>query len=697
MSKFQTTLERLPNIAKYITVLLVILFISWLSPNSVRFKYLFEKGQTWSYEDLYAPFDFEIKKSQQEIALETSELEGEFSPYYQIDKQIASVKKDEFLQAFNKELKLAKIEQQYKDVIDRPYKYKKYASQFIDRVYNRGIIALEEEHVNNGQNFVINVVNGNSVEQKNIQNINTVNDVYQWLDDSLLYRSKLEEPEFIFGLFEQTFIPNLSFNDTLTKRLRAEELNSISLTKGMLEKGELIIAKDETITEDIYQRLVSYQAHYEGEVVEQQPQSYVLLGYFLLTSLIVGIFLLYLQYRATHVYDHFSRVVFMLLWLVVYSYFVYIVEENQALSAYLIPFCIVPIVIKNFFDERLALFTHIVVVLIASYLSSLDYEFTFMQILAGIVAILAYTDSRDWSRFFFTILYIAFAYLFAYLGLSLIKEGTFSTLDFSVYPWLIINVFLTLLAYPLIPLLERLFGFTSSITLVELSDLNRPLLKELSLKAQGTLQHSLQVANLSEAAASAIGADALLVKVAALYHDIGKMTKPEMYIENQSGKNPHDNLTNLESAKLIIEHVEEGVKLAKKHRLPQVLIEFIKTHHGDTRVEYFYRKERNEHPKKQFDESLFRYPGPRPQSKEETILMIADSLEAASKSLKNPTGQDIDKLVNSIIAGKITNGQFTNSKISFDELEKCIKVFKQLLRSINHVRIEYPPASEKRK
>ena len=695
MSKLQTTLEKLPNIAKYITVLLVILFISWLSPNSVRFKYLFEKGQTWRYEDLYAPFDFAIKKTKQEIKLETAHLRGEFSPYYQIDARISNSKKDQFLLAFDKELNLAKAEQQYNDVINRPNKYKKYASQFIDRIYNRGIIDLEEEHETKGQDFVINVVNGNTVEQKTIQRINTVEDVYQWLDDSLLYRSKLQEPEFIFRLLEETFIPNLSYNDTLTNRFRQKELNAISQTRGMLKKGDLIIAKDGIVTDDIYQSLISYQEYYEGEVIEQQSQTYILLGYFLLTSLIVGIFLLYLQYHAKHVYDHFARVAFMLLWLVVYSYFVYVVEGNNALNAYLIPFCIVPIVIKNFFDERLALFTHIVVVLIASYLSSLGYEFTFMQILAGIVAILAYTDSRDWSRFFFTILYIAFAYCFAYLGLSLIKEGSFSTLDFSVYPWLIINVFLTLLAYPLIPLLERLFGFTSSITLAELSDLNRPLLKELSLKAQGTLQHSLQVANLSEAAASAIGADALLVKVAALYHDIGKMAKPEFYIENQSGENPHVKLTNFESAKIIIDHVEEGVKLAKKHRLPPVLIDFIETHHGDTRVEYFYRNELHQHPNKEFDESLFRYPGPRPRSKEETILMVADSLEAASKSLKNPTGEDIDKLVNKIIAGKITNGQLTNSKISFDELEKCIKVFKQLLRSINHVRIEYPPESKK--
>ncbi|MCB0645001.1 MAG: HDIG domain-containing protein, partial [Phaeodactylibacter sp.] len=244
--------------------------------------------------------------------------------------------------------------------------------------------------------------------------------------------------------------------------------------------------------------------------------------------------------------------------------------------------------------------------------------------------------------------------------------------------------------YPLIPLLERIFGFTSSISLVELSDMNRPLLRELALKAPGTLQHSLQVANLSEAAADRIGADPLLVKVAALYHDIGKTLNPEYFIENQSGNNPHGEISHLESAKMIIGHVTEGAKLAQKYRLPKVLIDFINSHHGTTRVEYFYRNYVKENPDKEFDETLFRYPGPKPQTKEETILMMADSLEAASKSLKNPTGQDIDNLVDRIVNGKVEHGQLDESAMTFEELQQCKEIFRSRLRSINHVRVEYP-------
>ncbi|MEM1220139.1 MAG: HDIG domain-containing metalloprotein, partial [Bacteroidota bacterium] len=394
-------------------------------------------------------------------------------------------------------------------------------------------------------------------------------------------------------------------------------------------------------------------------------------------------------------FDRINGLLFVLFFVLAYSYLIYAVDSTEVLSAYIIPFAIVPIVIKIFYSDWLALFTHLVIILIASFISSLGYEFTILQLLAGIVAILSNSDTRNWSGFFRTMIFIYFTYALAYIGLSLMQEGGVSLDDGYFFVWIFLNAFLTLLAYPLVPLLERLFGFTSSISLMELSDMNRPLLRELAIKAPGTLQHSLQVANLSEAAADRIGADALLVKVAALYHDIGKTANPEYFIENQSGYNPHDELDHLSSAKMIIGHVTEGLKLAKKARLPKVLLRFIETHHGTTRVEYFYRNFIKENPEREFDESIFRYPGPKPLSKEETILMIADSLEAASKSLKTPTGQDIDQLVNKIIEGKIAHGQLDDSTLTFAELELCRDVFRQRLRSMNHVRVEYPEEQKK--
>jgi putative nucleotidyltransferase with HDIG domain len=578
---------------------------------------------------------------------------------------------------------------QFADVRLNPTKYRQYGMYFLQRLYKRGIIRLQESHNEKAEDFVVNVVSGNSTRQKTLEYMLTEKAAQEMLRDSLPY-SRLREPEFLFPLLEDGIAPNVFFNADLTAKERERILNNVATSQGMVRKGELIVPKDGIVTASIYQKLISFKKQYEEEVTADKSDLGVFAGYFILTSLIIGVFIFYLRLFALEIFSRFNKLLFILMWLVVYSYLVFVVEKADILSAYLIPFCIVPIVIKTFYNARLALFTHIVVVLIASFLSSLGYEFTFLQILAGIVVLLSDVDTRDWSRFFSSMLYIFFTYALAYFGLSLIEEGKVSTIDWTVYTWIFLNVFLTLLAYPLIPLLERLFGFTSSISLVELSDMNRPLLRELAIKAPGTLQHSLQVANLSEVAARRIGADPLLVKVAALYHDIGKTKQPSFFIENQSGKNPHEGLSYLESAKIIIGHVAEGVKMARKHRLPPVLTKFIETHHGTTRTEYFYRSYMKENPDTAVDESLFRYPGPRPRTKEETILMMADSIEAACKSLKNPTGEELNNFIDKIIEGKITHGQFENSTMSFQELEQCKQEFKSIMRSIYHVRIEYP-------
>ncbi len=691
-NQFQTTLQNLPQIVKYILVLLVVVFISYLFPNNTKFKYNFEKGQTWRYEDLVSPFDFAILKPEAVRAQELEQLKNQFSPYYEVNQDVVRNTKQTFRDEFAKQLAIEKMEEVYADVPRNPDKYLNYGLRLIDFIYERGFIQLDDQHLDQGNTFVVNVRNQNTTQQRTLQSFIDLNKIDELVTDSL-FANGLKESEFLIPLLQGKFSSNIFYSIELSNKFLDAQINSISPSYGLVKQEELIIKQDGIVTDEIFQKLISYRAQYEAEVTSKKSHWGVFIGYFLLTSLIVGVFLLYLKYHAQKVFESFSRLIFMLMWLVLYSYLVYSVEQNSSLSTYMIPFCIVPIVVKIFFNDRLALFTHIVVVLIASFLSSLGYEFTFLQILTGIVAILANVEVRNWSKFFSSMLFIFGAYALGYLGLSLIKEGTFGNIDWSIYTWIFLNVFLTLLAYPLIPLLERLFGFTSSITLIELSDMNSPLLKDLSLKAPGTLQHSLQVANLSEAAADKIGADQLLVKVAALYHDIGKILQPQCYIENLGdGESPHNQFNNFESAKVIIDHVTEGIKMAKKARLPEIIIDFIRTHHGTTRVEYFCRKQMQDFPDKEFDESLFRYPGPRPSSKEQTILMMADSIEAACKSLKNPTGEDIDQFVDKIVSGKITTGQFVNSELTFEELGLCIFEFKKMLRSIHHVRIEYPKA-----
>ena len=688
----KSTIQNLPLIVKYLLVLGVIAFISLLFPNNLKFKYEFQEGQTWQYEDLVAPFDFAILKTNEEIENNRQQIEGEFLPIFEMDLNVAKKEKATFLAAFDQQISSENEGSQFEEVFNNPKKYKDYGLALLDRYFRQGIIEEAHPFKDRGSDFVLNVIKGNTEYRQTLQNILSLEDVLALMGDSLPY-APLREPEFIFPLIEHAFQPNLFYSESLTTRYKNEQLSAIATTKGRVKKGDLIIREEGIVTKDIHQTLLSFKSQYEVEVKQNKNHLVIFAGYFLLTSLIIGVLLLYLRIEAWEIMEKFNKLFFVLMWIVLYSYLVYIIESFDDLSVWMIPFCIVPIVIKSFYNDRIALFIHITIVLIASLLSSAGYEFTFLQILAGIVAVLTSKETR-WSAFFLSILYISITFGLGYLGLELIKEGSLLTIDWSDYAYLFTSFVLTLLAFPLIPLLERVFGFTSSIRLIELSDMNRPLLKKLSIEAPGTMQHSLQVANLAEAAATAIGANQLLVKTAALYHDIGKTIDPLCFIENQNGQNPHDKCSEIESAKIIIGHVREGVALAKKYRLPAVIIDFIKTHHGTTRVEYFYRNFLKNNPQEVAKLGDFSYPGPKPKTKEQTILMLADSIEAASKSLKNPNLEEISDLVDKLIDFKIKNEQLTESELNFEELEACRKVFKQLLKSILHVRVEYPEEVE---
>ena len=686
---WNTFITNLPTITRYAIILGLIVFISFLFPDHLTFKYEFEKGQTWRYDDLVAPFDFAIKKTDAELTAETAQLKADFSPYYEMDLEVVKQQKQLFKEAFNQQLNIVKDENQFLDVKANTNRYLSYGNRLLERIYERGIIQLAPVHQEKGKDFVINVLRGNVTQEQTLEYMLTLESAKALLTDSLPY-SRLAEPDFLYDPLEKAIKTNVSHSQALTEKFQEDALSSISKTRGLVKAGDLIIGRGSVVTDEVYQQLISLKEQFEKDLSTRSSQWMVFGGYLLLTALIVGIFIWYLWLNFPSYYRKYRDLLFLLMWLVIYGYLVYAVEHTRVLSAYLVPFCIVPILIKTFYNTQLAFFTHVTIVMIASFLSSLGYEFTVLQILAGIVVLLEEIDTKNWSRFFSSMVYIFMTYALAFLGLSLIQSGDINEVDWSVFSWIFINVFLTMLAYPLIPLLERIFGFTSPITLMELSDMNRPLLRELAIKAPGTLQHSLQVANLAEAAARKIGADPLLVKVGALYHDIGKSLNPTFFIENQGGKNPHEGKTPVESAALIIEHVQEGVQMAKKHRLPNVIVDFIRTHHGTTRVEYFYRLYANENPDKELDISLFQYPGPKPRSKEESIVMMADTIEAACKSLKNPTEEQINEMIDKLVSNKINQGQLEDAKISFRELELCKKEFKKVMKSVHHARIEYP-------
>lgn len=686
---FKTTLRRLPDIGKYALVLLTITFIAFLFPDAVRFGYQYDLGSVWSYTDLYAPFDFPIRKSQAELEKETARLQSEVAPCYVLAPQVGRQQKLVFEEAFRKQLEAYRNDEQFGDVVRNPRKYLDFGTGILDRLYSQGIVALEPEHESGGSNLVLNIVKGNTTQRYTIQKLLTVDKAQSTITDSLPY-SRLVNAEFLLPILPDAVIPNLFYDDSLTQRFRAEQMTGLAAYGGMVMKNDLIIGEGQVVTEEIYQKLESFEEAYTHEIRGGRSIWMVLLGYLILTALIVGIFVVYLQVYAKPIFNKFSWFVFILMWLLGYSYLVYAIEQTEVISLYIIPFCIAPIVTKILYSDRLAIFTHLVVVLIATFLSSMGYEFALLQLLAGVVAVMSNPDGRDWSRLFRSLGFVYLTYSLGYLGIAFVERGTLVADDRYFFGWIFLNVFLAMLAYPMVPLLERIFGFTSSVSLLEMSDLNRPLLQELALKAPGTLQHSLQVAHLAESAAQAIGADTLLVKVGALYHDVGKTANPEFFIENQTDRNPHDNGDYLESAKIIIRHVSEGVQMAKKANIPEVITSFIQTHHGTTRVEYFFRLYTKDHKEGESMESEFRYPGPKPTTREQSIVMLADSLEASSKSLKNPSGKDIDDLVDRIVSGKISNGQFEESQLSFEELEICKKVFQARLKSIHHIRLEYP-------
>lgn len=660
---------------RYGLALLVVVFISFLFPKQAPFPYTFTLGEPWNYEDLLAERDFDFQLAP--VAAREEPKAADALATYVRDAAIVEQKKAAYEQAFAQELQDIGMLAAYPDVSRRRASYLAFGRGFIERVYAKGIIGVKESSAATE----VRLLSDDGEEVVRLSDFYSPSEIALVVGDSL-FNSGLQEAEFLIPLLDGLFSPNIFYQEVATPDSSA--MPNFAPAVIPIYAGEKIIGRGEVVDEKRFQKLSTYKRFFG----KSSPG--IFFGYFLLTSILIGILLFYLFFNFKQVFQSIRQLIFMFFWLVVYSYLVYLLEATPSLSVYLIPFCIVPIVVKVFFNDQLALFVHIVVVLIASMLCSEGYEFTFLQIMAGIVVLLSNIEVRNWSRFFLSIFAILLAYGLGHLGLQLIQQGTLGGMDFSRLNLIALSVFLTMLAYPMIPLLERIFGFTSAITLVELSDMNRPLLKELSIKAPGTLQHSLQVGNLAEAAAGAIGADPLLVKVAALYHDIGKMKNPTFFIENQSSINPHDSKGDLESAQIIIDHVKEGEAMAQKAGLPQILIDFIKSHHGTTRTEYFYRNYRKKYPNQVLEEGSFRYPGPRPVSKEETILMLADSLEAACKSLQNPTGKSLNDRVESVVAGKIADGQLVNSALSFQELETCVREFKMLLRSIHHVRIEYP-------
>tara|TARA_R110002049_G_scaffold76250_1_gene196059 strand:- start:248 stop:2296 length:2049 start_codon:yes stop_codon:yes gene_type:complete len=654
--------------------------IVYLFPKSGKFKYSFEKGKPWQSENLQAPFDFAIKKSEEELALEKKTITENATLYFDLDTIIEKNVKERYSEAFNKSFS------------DSIYKNKriplfKAGGKILSNLYEYGVLT---ENYDFSEDKTVVILDGRVEKEETVFS----NLVKQDKITAIIEKALLDQDLNVFktgfvSLFFDLIEPNLVFDKSFTDKVLQEELNKISFTRGSIAKETLIISKGEIIEGDKFQVLKSLQSEYESQVWNESNYNWILFAYTLLVALALLMLLLFLIKYRKDVFENNTKVTFIFFNILLMVLITTLVINYNSQYIYVVPICILPLVFKAFFDARLGLFAHVITVLLLGSIVPNSYEYMFLQIIAGIVTILTVSELYKRANLFISVGQITLIYIIAYFAFFVIHEGSVETIKWQTFGMFVLCGLATLFVQPLIYAYEKLFGLVSDVSLLELSDTNSKLLKELSNKAPGTFHHSLNVANLAEASANEIGANAMLVRVGALYHDIGKMKSPTYFIENQStGINPHDELSSKESARIIIDHVISGIEIAKKQNLPDRVIDFIRTHHGTSLVYYFYMKEKEN--MSDADKADFSYTGPKPFSKETAILMMCDSVEAASKSLKNPTSAKIDAFVETIINKQIEEEQFLNANITFKEIQSIKKVLKHKLANIYHLRIEYP-------
>ncbi|MEZ5195319.1 MAG: HDIG domain-containing protein [Bacteroidales bacterium] len=538
--------------------------------------------------------------------------------------------------------------------------------------------------------YLIMVVTNNVATEKPLSDFFSIHTADKFIQEQVSAFDRIET-ELLIYVLENSIAQTIKYDPVITDKEKAALIDKISITRGMLQKGELIISKGELVTNEKFQELESLRLDYEAKLGSSYKHAGILVGQIILLSVSMVSLYLFLLFFRTDIFNENKKVVLILILILFMVIATALVVKFDASYLYLLPVCLIPIIVGVFTDTRLALFSHLITIIITGLIVPNSYEFVFLQLFAGIVTILSIVKLERRSQFFLTSFMIFMTYSVIYLGMTLIKEGTLEGIKYSYFGLFAGSAILTLFSYPIIFVFEKIFGLITDVTLLELSNTNNKLLRELALRAPGTFQHSMQMANLAEEAIYEIGGNPLLVRTGAMYHDIGKMNDPLYFIENQStGINPHDELTYEESAGVIIDHIIGGIEKAKKYKLPEQIIDFIRTHHGTRRTEYFYTLAKRENPDEQVDESLYTYHGPEPFSKETAVLMMADTVEAASRSLKKPDEESIGKLVESVIDKQMENRQFDNANITLRDIKKIKKVFKKKLMNIYHLRIEYP-------
>jgi len=681
IDSLKTNLGRIYRILLFIASCVVIIYFF---PKSGKFKYSFENGRPWQSDNLYAPFDFAIKKTDKELDAEKTKIRLATKVFFNKDTLV-----------FNKSLNLLynKIDNPSNDSIintlsKREIKLIKNTSvTILSNIYSRGL--LDENYDYKSNQIVSLLINNKQMSSGYFSDFHKPEDLLTFINNEIISLNIQEfKPQIVSILFDLAE-SDISLNQSLTKNSIEEALANVSPNRGIIEKETLIISKGELVEGDKLKILESLKNEYETSSVSKTNYYLIISSYSFLVILSLLMIILFIRKFRKKIYlniNQLSLVFFNITLLVLITTFVVSVESSYV---FVIPICILPLLLKAFFDSRIAFFVHSVTVMLLGFIVPNSYEFIFLNIIVGVITIISSDDLYKRANLFITVGQITIVYMISYFSFFVIHEGNIDNIEIFNFLLFMLCGLLTLFVYPLIYIYEKVFNLVSDVSLLELSDTNSPLLKELSNKAPGTFHHSMNVANLAESSANEIGANSMLARVGSLYHDIGKMNNPSYFTENQvTGANPHDKLSSLESVNIILDHVSKGVEMAKKNNLPDRIIDFIRTHHGTSVIHYFYENDLKLNLNPNIED--YKYSGPRPFSKETALVMMCDSVEAATKSLENPDSEKINSFVETIIDKQISNNQFENCSITFKDIKMIKDVIKKKLANIYHIRVEYP-------
>lgn len=674
-------------LSRTLLVLITVLLIVWALPRNESKQFRYDIGKPWMYGSFIAKFDFPIYKTDETIKEQEDSLLETYQPYYNYDPAVEKKQVSKFLADYQN------------GIPGLPHNYVRLIADRLHRLYQAGIMDTPEyNEAYRDSTSQVRLVSGNSAQSISLACVYSTLSAYEqlFIDEQIAMQRPILQRCNLNNYIE----PNLIYDKGKSETERNDLLSSIPPASGMVMSGQKVIDRGDIVDEYTYRVLSSFEREIKRRSATQTQITNTIIGQVIFVTLMVFLFTMYLGLFRRDYFNKPRSIAMLYTLITLFPVVVSLMMRHNFLSVYMLPFAMVPIFVRVFMDSRTAFVCHVTMILICTTAVRYQYEFIIIQLVAGLIAIYSLRELTRRAQVFKTAILVGIGSTFVYLALQLMQDNDFSSMDHDMYYHFVVNAVLLLIAYPMMYIIEKMFGFVSSVTLFELSNTNRGLLRDLSEIAPGTFQHSITVGNLAAEIANKIGANALLVRTGALYHDIGKMKNPVFFTENQAGVNPHDTLTYQESARIIISHVTEGVKLAERENLPTIIRDFIVTHHGTGITKFFYIKYKNEHPEEEVDPALFTYPGPNPFTREQAILMIADGVEAASRSLPEYTEESISTLVNRMIDQDVTDGYFKECPITFRDLAIAKLVLIERLKAIYHTRISYPEmkkASEEEK